>query len=79
MQIRPKTYLHFIALWRSLRDSISPHHDTAPQETSPLLIFSVVMLALLLAILEADVHRGELASLGLTTGDYPIQAAFLSP
>jgi hypothetical protein len=79
MQMRPKTYLHFISLWRSLRDAIPPHHDNVPAEGPPSLIYTAVVLALLLAILEVDAHRGELESLGLVGSDYPIQAAFLSP
>jgi hypothetical protein len=79
MQIRPKAYLHLISLWRSLRDAIPPHHDDVPAEASPSLIYTAVVLAFLLAILEVDAHRGELKSLGLVGSDYPIQAALLSP
>jgi hypothetical protein len=78
MQIRPKTYLHFISLWRS-RDAILPHHDDVPAEASPSLIYAVVVLAFLLAILEVDAHRGELESLGLLGHDYPIPTGFLGP
>ena len=78
MQIRPKTYLHFISLWRSLRDAI-PHHSDVTAEASPSLIYTAVVLASLLAILEVDAHRGELESLGLLGNAYPIPAAFLSP
>jgi hypothetical protein len=79
MQIRPKTYLHFILLWRSFRDCIPPHDRDVPAETSPSLIFAVVVLAFLLAILEVDAHRGELELFGLLGNAYPIPAAFLSP
>lgn len=79
MQIRPKTYLHFIWLWRSLRDVIPPHRDDVPAETSPSLIYTAVALMFLLAILEVDAHRGELESLGLVGHDYPIPPAFLGP
>jgi hypothetical protein len=79
MQIRPKTYLHFISLWRSLRDAIPPRHDDVPAQASPSLLYTAVVLALLLAILEVDAHRGELESLGLLGHDYPISAAFLGP
>jgi hypothetical protein len=79
MQIRPKTYLHFISLWRSLRGAIPPHHDDVPAETSPSLIYIAAMLMVLLAILEIDAHRGELESLGLLGHDYPIPPAFLGP
>jgi hypothetical protein len=76
MQIRPKTYLHLISLWRSVRDAISPHHDDVPAKTSPFLIYTAVVLAFLLAILEVDAHRGELQSLGLVGGDYPSRLVF---
>jgi hypothetical protein len=79
MQIRPKAYLHLISLWRSLRDAIPPHHQGAPAEASPLLIYAAVVLAFLVAILEVDAHRDELQSLGLIGSDCPVQAAFLSP
>jgi hypothetical protein len=79
MQIRPKTYLHLISLWRSLRDTIPPHHGDVPAEASPFLIYTAVVLASLLAILEVDAHRGGLESLGLLGNAYPIPAVFLSP
>jgi hypothetical protein len=79
MQIRPKTYLHLISLWRSLRDAISPHRDDVSAKASPSLVYTAVVLAFLLAILEVDAHRGELESLGLLGSDYPIQASFLGP
>jgi hypothetical protein len=79
MQIRPKTYLHFISLWRSLRDAIPPDHGDVPAETSRSLIYVVIVLTFLLAILEVDAHRGELESLGLLGHDYPIPLTFLGP
>jgi hypothetical protein len=79
MQIRPKTYLHFMSLWRSLRDAIPPHHRDVPREASPSLIYAAVVLAFLLAILEVDAHRGELERLGFLPSDYPILASLLSP
>jgi len=79
MQIRPKAYLHFNSLWRSVRDAIPPHRDDVPAEASPFLIYIAVVLVFILAILEVDAHRGELESLGLLGGDYSIPAVFLSP
>ena len=76
MQIRSKTYLHFMSLWRSLRDAISPHHGDVPAEASSLLIYIAVVLALLVAILEVDAHRAELGPLSLLGADYPVQIAF---
>jgi hypothetical protein len=79
MQIRPKTYLHFISLWRTFRDAIPPHHGDVRAEASPSLIYIVVVLAFLLALLEVDAHRGELEALGILGHDYPIPPAFLGP
>jgi hypothetical protein len=79
MQMRPKTYLHFMSLWRSLRDAIPPHDDDVPAETSPSLIYAAVVLAFLLALLEVDAHRGELEAVGLLGHDYPIPDVFLGP
>jgi hypothetical protein len=79
MQIRPKTYLHFISLWRSLRETIPPHRGDVPGKTSPCLIYAVVVLAFFLAILEVDAHRAKLESLGFLGHDYQIPAAFLGP
>jgi hypothetical protein len=79
MQIRPKTYLHLLSLWRSFRDAISPHADDVAAKASPSLIYTAVVLAFLLAILEVDANRGDLESLGLLGVDHPIQAALLSP
>jgi hypothetical protein len=79
MQIRSKAYLHFISLWRSLRDSMPPHDRHAPAEPSPSLIYAVIVVAFLLAILEVDAHRGELVAHGFLGNDYPIPTIFLSP
>jgi hypothetical protein len=79
MQIRPGTYLHLLSLWRSLRDSIPPRDRDVPAETSPSLIYAVIVLAFLLAILEVDAYRDELESLGLSGSTHSIPAALLSP
>jgi hypothetical protein len=79
MQIRPKTYLHFMSAWRSLRDAIPPRDGAGPAETSPFLIYIAVILAFFLVVLEVDAHRGELKSLGLLGHDDPIQASFMGP
>ncbi|MCC8977373.1 hypothetical protein [Bradyrhizobium acaciae] len=79
MQIRPKTYLHLISLWRLLRNAIPPRPERVPAKASPALIFAAIVLALLLAILEIDAHRGELQSLGLMAGDQFVPAAFWGP
>lgn len=79
MQMRSKTYLQLVTLWRSFREWVSPHAQNAPAETSPSLIYIAVALALLLAILEVDAHRRQLESLGLLTDSDRIDERFLSP
>ena len=65
MHIRPKAYLHVLSRLRVFRVWLS--HGSAPtnQAASPLLIFVAIVLALLLAILEVDLHSAELRALGL--------------
>jgi hypothetical protein len=79
MQIRSKAYLQFISLWRSLRGWMRPIDDGAFAETSPILVYAAVVLALLLAILEIDRHRGELDSVGLTRIEWPAEPGFAGP
>lgn len=79
MQIRYKAYLQFIWLWRSLRGLIPPHDHHAPTQTSPSLLYTAIVLASLLAILEIDLHRAELELIGLVRSDYPVEPTFMSP
>ena len=71
MQMRSRTYDHFISLWRSFRNWMS-HDERAPAETSPSLIYIAVVLTFLLIILEIDDHRAELEALGLLTDNFPM-------
>jgi hypothetical protein len=48
-------------------------------EASPILVYTAVVLAFLLAVLEVDAHQGDLESLGLLRNDYNIQTVFLGP
>jgi hypothetical protein len=79
MQIRSKAYLQLILLWRSLHNLIPPHDDDASSEASPSLMYTAVVLAFLLAILEVDLHQDELQSFGLVKNDYRIEPVFMSP
>lgn len=56
---------------------IAPNLPTG--EVSPLLILTVVVLALLLAILEVDMYSADLQSLGLMGDAFSIDPAFKSP
>jgi hypothetical protein len=79
MQIRSKTYLQLISLWRSYRGWTPPHDNDTPAATSPSLIYAAVVLASLLVILEIDAHRTELESLGLLTSTPSIQTIPFGP
>jgi hypothetical protein len=68
-----------MSLLRSWRGWRFPHHGEKPAETSPLLIYVAVVLAFLLAMLEADRHQQELESLGLLRNDSAAQSVFLGP
>ncbi len=79
MQMRSRTYDHFISLWRSFRGWMPPHGEREPAETSPSFIYIAVVLTFLLIILEMDDHRAELEALGLLTDNFPVPAVFLGP
>ena len=79
MQIRSKAYLHLISLWRLLRNATSPHREDMRAKASPSLIYTAIVLALLLAIVEMDAHRDQLQSLGLLASDQFSPAALLGP
>ena len=79
MHIRFKAYGHFLSICRSLRDLMSPHDQSVPTETSPSLVFATTVLALLLAILEIDIHRAELHLLGLMNDTDALDPIFMSP
>jgi hypothetical protein len=65
MHIRPKTYLHLMSRLRGVRVALARRHGPADQHVSPLLIFIAIVLTLLLAMLEVDLHSAELRALGL--------------
>ncbi|WP_439370272.1 hypothetical protein ACRQ5Q_35570 [Bradyrhizobium sp. PMVTL-01] len=77
MQLRPKAYLQFISRLWHFRALPPRNRDPGRQGASPLLIYIAVVLALLLAILQADVHR--LTSLALPGDPNGINPVFLSP
>jgi hypothetical protein len=79
MQIRSKAYLQTISRLRALRGLMSPREEPTAQKASPLLIYIAVVLALLLVMLEIDLHSAELQSLGLTDGSFPVDPIFRSP
>jgi hypothetical protein len=78
MQIRSKAYQHFISIWRSFRDLVSPHDQSVPTPTSPSLAYAAAVLSLLLAKLEVDLHRADLQLIGLMSDKDQVDPIFLS-
>ncbi len=79
MQIRSKAYVHMMSRLRAVRGLMAPNNGAAAQEASPVLIYIAVVLALLLAMLEIDLHSAQLYSMGLL-GDGPgLSPIFMSP
>lgn len=68
MRRRAKAYLERFSHLQPFRRS--PKDDDHASETSPTLILVAVVLALLLAMLEVDLHSAELHSLGLMGADW---------
>ncbi|MVT75203.1 hypothetical protein GPL20_19555 [Bradyrhizobium cajani] len=79
MQEHPKAYLQLILRLWHFRALPPRHRDPGAQDASPLLVYIVVVLALLLAVLEVDVHRTQLQSLGLLGDPVGINPIFMSP
>jgi hypothetical protein len=78
MQGRSRPLLQMISWLRAVRVSMLAPNPAAG-ETSPLLILTVVVLAMLLAILEVDLHSTDLQSLGLMGDAFSIDPVFKSP
>lgn len=77
MQGRSRPLRQMISWLRAARVSmIAPNLSAG--EASPLLILTVVVLALLLAILEVDMYSADLQSLGLMGDAFSIDPAFKS-
>ncbi|MGV7216627.1 hypothetical protein [Bradyrhizobium sp. UFLA05-112] len=79
MQIHPKAYLQLISRLWHFRVLPSRNRDPATREASPPLIYIVVVLALLLTVLEIDLHRGQLQSFGMLAAPTEINPIFMSP
>jgi hypothetical protein len=58
---------------------MSPHDQSVPTETSPSLVFATTVLALLLTILEIDLHQAELHLVGLMTDKDAVDPIFMGP
>jgi len=79
MQLHPKAYRQLISRLWHFRVLLPRNRDPATQDASPLLIYIVAVLALLLAVLEADLHHELLQSFGLHGDPSGITPIFMSP
>ncbi|MCK1739595.1 hypothetical protein IVA80_01575 [Bradyrhizobium sp. 139] len=78
MQGRSGPLLRMISRLRAVRVLMSAP-DPAAGEASPLLMPTVVVLVMLLAILEVDLHRADLQSLGLMGDAFSADPVFKGP
>lgn len=60
-------------------DPKSARYDSDKDMANPLLIFIALSLAMLLAILEADVHRDALSTIGMVNSSEGINPSFVGP
>lgn len=65
--------------WSYCRGRAVAPRDAADRSASPLLVFVVAALFLLLSILVIDLHRDKLRALGLAGGAERINPVFMSP
>jgi hypothetical protein len=79
LRVRRNLHSKLISWGRALRDLVPSNDNEIPAETSPLLIYIAVALALLLAMLEIDLHGVELQALGLLSDPYGVGPIFKSP
>ena len=61
------------------RERKAAQRDATNSSASPLLIYIVAALFLVLSILVIDLHRDELRALGLVGGAERINPVFMSP
>ncbi|MGL3110547.1 hypothetical protein [Bradyrhizobium sp. BR 1432] len=78
MQGRTRPFLQMLARLRALR-ALDGSQDPDSRDASPFLILVAVVLALLLAILEIDLNRAALQSLGLMGDAFSVDPMFKSP
>jgi hypothetical protein len=66
-------------LWNSSRERMAAQADATSRSASPLLVYAVASLFVILSIQLVDLHRDELRALGLVGGTEPTNAVFMSP
>jgi hypothetical protein len=65
--------------WSYSRERTAVQHDATDKSASPLLIYVVAVLFLILSIVVFDLHWDELRALGLVGGTERINPVFMSP
>ncbi|WP_334482005.1 hypothetical protein [Bradyrhizobium algeriense] len=65
--------------WSYSRERTAAQRDATDKSASPLLVYIVVVLFLILSILVIDMHRDELRALGLVVGAERVNPVFMSP
>ena len=66
-------------LWSYSRERTAARRDATDKSASPLLIYIVAVLFVILSIVVIDLHRDELRTLGLVGGAERINPVFMSP
>ena len=65
--------------WSYSRERTAAQRDATDKSASPLLIYIVAVLFVILSIVVIDLHRDELRTLGLVGGAERINPVFMSP
>jgi len=65
--------------WSYSRTRTAAQRDATDKSASPLLIYIVAVLFVILSIVVIDLHRDELRTLGLVGGAERINPVFMSP
>ena len=81
MQVRSfwRLYARLISLRWSAREGVFPRGEATEASASQALVFTAIVLFLILAIVQIDLHRDELRALGFLSSEEGIKASFLSP
>ena len=65
--------------WSYSRERTAAQRDATDKSASPLLVYIVAVLFVILSIVVIDLHRDELRTLGLVGGAERINPVFMSP
>ncbi len=74
-----RLYARLVSFRRSTRNRISAQGEVTEPSASPTLTYTAAALFLILAIVEVDLHRDELRTLGLVSTEERIESIFAGP